>query len=145
MISVKNLCKTFNDLEVLKHLSTEIDTGEKVAIIGPSGSGKSTFLRCLNLLETPDSGEIWFEDRLITDPAKQKRMDPELPVLFISGEEDPVGEYGAGVRRALDSFRKAGMKRAELKLYPGDRHELVNEPDRNAVCGDILAWLKAHE
>ncbi|MBQ1880855.1 MAG: amino acid ABC transporter ATP-binding protein [Lachnospiraceae bacterium] len=69
MISVKNLCKTFNDLEVLKHLSTEIDTGEKVAIIGPSGSGKSTFLRCLNLLETPDSGEIWFEDRLITDPA----------------------------------------------------------------------------
>lgn len=69
MISVKNLCKTFNDLEVLKHISTEIDAGEKVAIIGPSGSGKSTFLRCLNLLETPDSGEIWFEDRLITDPA----------------------------------------------------------------------------
>jgi len=69
VISVKNLCKTFNDLEVLKHLSTEIDAGEKVAIIGPSGSGKSTFLRCLNLLETPDSGEIWFEDRLITDPA----------------------------------------------------------------------------
>ena len=69
MISVKNLCKTFNDLDVLKHLSTEIDAGEKVAIIGPSGSGKSTFLRCLNLLETPDSGEIWFEDRLITDPA----------------------------------------------------------------------------
>ena len=69
MISVKNLCKTFNDLEVLKHLSTEIDAGEKVAIIGPSGSGKSTFLRCLNLLETPDSGEIWFEDRLITDPS----------------------------------------------------------------------------
>ncbi|MBQ9567727.1 MAG: amino acid ABC transporter ATP-binding protein [Lachnospiraceae bacterium] len=69
MISVKNLCKTFNDLEVLKHLTTEIDAGEKVAIIGPSGSGKSTFLRCLNLLETPDSGEIWFEDRLITDPA----------------------------------------------------------------------------
>jgi len=69
VISVKNLCKTFNDLEVLKHISTEIDAGEKVAIIGPSGSGKSTFLRCLNLLETPDSGEIWFEDRLITDPA----------------------------------------------------------------------------
>lgn len=97
---------------------------------------------------TPSSGlirEMMRGIRLITDPAKQKRMDPELPVLFISGEEDPVGEYGAGVRRALESFRKAGMKRAELKLYPGDRHELVNEPDRNAVCGDILAWLKAHE
>lgn len=97
---------------------------------------------------TPSSGlirEMMRGIRLITDPAKQKRMDPELPVLFISGEEDPVGEYGAGVRRALESFQKAGMKRAELKLYPGDRHELLNEPDRDAVCGDILAWLKAHE
>ncbi len=97
---------------------------------------------------TPSSGlirEMMRGIRLITDPSKQKRMDPELPVLFISGEEDPVGEYGAGVRRALESFRKAGMKRAELKLYPGDRHELLNEPDRDAVCGDILAWLKAHE
>ena len=97
---------------------------------------------------TPSSGlirEMMRGIRLITDPAKQKRMDPELPVLFISGEEDPVGEYGAGVRRALESFRKAGMKRAELKLYPGDRHELINELDRDAVWGDILAWLKAHE
>ena len=68
MISVKNLKKTFNDHEVLKGISTEIDKGEKIAIIGPSGSGKSTFLRCLNLLEEPDSGEIWFEDQLITDP-----------------------------------------------------------------------------
>ena len=69
MISVRNLCKTFHDLEVLKNISTEIDKGEKVAIIGPSGSGKSTFLRCLNLLEEPTSGEVWFEGKLITDPA----------------------------------------------------------------------------
>ena len=69
MISVKNLCKSFNGQEVLKNISTEIDKGEKIAIIGPSGSGKSTFLRCLNLLEEPDSGEIWFEDQLITDPS----------------------------------------------------------------------------
>ena len=68
MISVKDLRKTFNGQEVLKGISTEIDKGEKIAIIGPSGSGKSTFLRCLNLLEEPDSGEIWFEDQLITDP-----------------------------------------------------------------------------
>lgn len=68
MISVKNLCKTFNGLKVLNNISTEIDKGEKVAIIGPSGSGKSTFLRCLNLLEQPTSGEIWFEDQLLTDP-----------------------------------------------------------------------------
>ena len=68
MISVRNLHKSYHGLEVLKGISTEIDKGEKVVIIGPSGSGKSTFLRCLNLLEEPNSGEIWFEDQLITDP-----------------------------------------------------------------------------
>ena len=68
MISVKNLCKTFNGQDVLRGITTEIDKGEKVAIIGSSGSGKSTFLRCLNLLEEPTSGEIWFEDQLLTDP-----------------------------------------------------------------------------
>ncbi|MEG2117676.1 MAG: amino acid ABC transporter ATP-binding protein [Clostridia bacterium] len=62
MISVKNLCKTFNeDLHVLKGINQTIEKGEKVVIIGPSGSGKSTFLRCLNMLETPTSGEVWFE------------------------------------------------------------------------------------
>ena len=68
MISVKNLYKTFDGQVVLNNISTEIDKGEKVAIIGPSGSGKSTFLRCLNLLEEPTSGEILFEGNLITDP-----------------------------------------------------------------------------
>ena len=58
MISVKNLCKSFHGTEVLKGITTEIDRGDVVCIIGPSGSGKSTFLRCLNRLETPDSGEI---------------------------------------------------------------------------------------
>ncbi len=68
MISVKNLYKTFDGQVVLNNISTEIDKGEKVAIIGPSGSGKSTFLRCLNLLEEPTSGEILFEGNLITNP-----------------------------------------------------------------------------
>ena len=58
MISVKNLRKSFHGTEVLKGITTEIDRGDVVCIIGPSGSGKSTFLRCLNRLETPDSGEI---------------------------------------------------------------------------------------
>lgn len=68
MIVVKDLYKTFNkELQVLKGINTVINKGEKVVIIGPSGSGKSTFLRCLNLLETPTSGEIWFEGINITD------------------------------------------------------------------------------
>ena len=67
MIDVKNLTKNFGDLEVLKGVSQHISKGERVVLIGPSGSGKSTFLRCLNLLETPTSGEIVFEGQSITD------------------------------------------------------------------------------
>ena len=66
MIDVKNLCKSFGDHEVLKGVNEHIDKGEKVVIIGPSGSGKSTFLRCLNLLEEPTSGDIIFEGQNIT-------------------------------------------------------------------------------
>lgn len=66
MIDVKNLCKSFGDVEVLKNISETIDKGEKVVIVGPSGSGKSTFLRCLNLMEHPTSGEIFFEGVDIT-------------------------------------------------------------------------------
>ncbi len=62
MIKVNNLHKKFGDLEVLKGVSEHIKKGEIVTIIGPSGSGKSTFLRCLNLLEEPTSGDIIFED-----------------------------------------------------------------------------------
>ncbi|MDF3005210.1 MAG: amino acid transporter ATP-binding protein [Oscillospiraceae bacterium] len=68
MITVKALDKYFGEKHVLKELNETITKGEKVVIVGPSGSGKSTFLRCLNLLETPTSGEIWFEDNNITDP-----------------------------------------------------------------------------
>ena len=67
MIDVKNLTKSFGKLEVLKGVSQHISKGERVVLIGPSGSGKSTFLRCLNLLETPTSGEIIFEGQSITD------------------------------------------------------------------------------
>ena len=67
MISVSNLCKSFEGLEVLKGINVEIDKGDVICIIGPSGSGKSTFLRCLNLLETPTSGTILFEGDDLTD------------------------------------------------------------------------------
>ncbi|MCR4789039.1 MAG: amino acid ABC transporter ATP-binding protein [Lachnospiraceae bacterium] len=68
MIDVKNLHKTFEDNHVLRGVDYHINPGEKIVVIGPSGSGKSTFLRCLNLLETPTSGEIYLEGELITDP-----------------------------------------------------------------------------
>ena len=68
MITVKRLHKSFGKNEVLKGIDYHVEKGEKIVVIGPSGSGKSTFLRCMNLLETPTSGEIWFDGQLITDP-----------------------------------------------------------------------------
>lgn len=67
MIITKNLKKSFGDHLVLDGINETIKQGEKVVIIGPSGSGKSTFLRCLNLLEIPTDGEVWFEGNNITD------------------------------------------------------------------------------
>lgn len=67
MIRVKNLKKAFGDNVVLDGVNYEVDKGEKIAVVGPSGSGKSTFLRCMNLLEFPTSGEVWFKDTLLND------------------------------------------------------------------------------
>ena len=72
MIDVKDLNKKFGSNHVLKDISEHIHKGEKVVIVGPSGSGKSTFLRCLNLLEQPTSGEILFEGRSITGAKRQE-------------------------------------------------------------------------
>ena len=67
MISIKDLHKSFGDLDVLKGINLNVDKGEIIAIIGPSGSGKSTILRCMNLLEEPTKGEIIFEGQNIAD------------------------------------------------------------------------------
>ncbi|KKE80757.1 amino acid ABC transporter ATP-binding protein [Oceanobacillus caeni] len=72
MIKAKEISKVFGNNTVLKNISTTINTGEVVAVIGPSGSGKSTFLRCLNLLEEPTSGEIYLNDKKITDKKVDK-------------------------------------------------------------------------
>ena len=68
IIEVKNLQKSFGELDVLKGINTEVQRGEVVVVIGPSGSGKSTFLRCLNLMETPTGGSIFVDGVEITDP-----------------------------------------------------------------------------
>ncbi|WP_243524272.1 amino acid ABC transporter ATP-binding protein [Bacillus pseudomycoides] len=68
MIKIENLHKSFGQNEVLKGITTTIKKGEVVAIVGPSGSGKSTFLRCMNVLETPTSGNIWIGNKEVTNP-----------------------------------------------------------------------------
>ncbi len=76
--------------------------------------------------------------------ANLQRMDRDTPVLLISGEDDPVGGMGAGVRRTYQEFRRAGVADCTLKLYPGLRHELLNEKAyRDEVCETIWNWMEA--
>lgn len=83
MITVKNLQKHFGDLHVLQGINQHIKQGEKVVVIGPSGSGKSTFLRCLNLLEKPTGGEIYFEGKNVLDPKSDiNRLRQKMGMVF---------------------------------------------------------------
>lgn len=67
-----------------------------------------------------------------------------LPVLFLSGADDPVGEFGKGVRKIYEKYRAAGIQDVTLRLYTGDRHELLNETDREQVYKDLLGWFEKH-
>lgn len=83
MIEVNNLVKNFGTLPVIRGVSTTINKNERVVIIGPSGSGKSTFLRCLNLLEKPDSGNIFFEGTNLTDKKTDiDRLRQKMGMVF---------------------------------------------------------------
>lgn len=75
-------------------------------------------------------------------PEALKDIPKELPILMVSGAEDPVGDYGKGVQKAYDSLKEAGLTNLKLKLYPGDRHEILNEADKNQVMEDIGSWLE---
>ncbi|MBE5910707.1 alpha/beta fold hydrolase [Pseudobutyrivibrio sp.] len=71
-------------------------------------------------------------------------MRKSLPMFFVSGDADPVGNMGVGTKAAADMYIKAGMKDVTLKLYPGDRHEILHEIDREQVFEDIYNWLESH-
>ncbi len=79
---------------------------------------------------------------LIGQSGHMAKMDKTKPILFIAGEEDPVGSYGKGVRQVAAAFQKAGMQDVTVKLYPGARHEVLNELDRQATWDDALAWME---
>ncbi len=80
--------------------------------------------------------------KYIQEPANLAKMRKDLPVLFVSGKEDPVGGYGAGVKRAAEEFAKAGMQQVSLRLYPLGRHEMLNELNKEEVYADLLDWLQ---
>ncbi len=80
--------------------------------------------------------------QFIARPANLAKMDKETPVYFFSGDHDPVGSMGKGVRKVAELFRAAGCRDVTVKLYPGGRHEMLNEINRREVLDDLLVWLE---
>jgi len=80
----------------------------------------------------------------IASPRALAQMDPNTPVYIFSGEQDPVGSMGAGVKKVHGFFQNQGTKDLTMKLYPGGRHEMFNEINRQEVYADLLAWLEQH-
>lgn len=146
LLKVENLKKNFGSLQVLKGIDQTVRMGEVVSVIGPSGSGKSTFLRCLNLLEIPTSGKIWFEGQEITakgvniDLHRQKmgmvfqhfNVFPNMTVLQnitlapILEKKIPKAQ---AERKAMDLLKSVGMedKRNEYprRLSGGQKQRLA--------------------
>lgn len=79
--------------------------------------------------------------RNLHDVEKLKKMPRSLPVFFLAGADDPVGDYGRSVERVYKSFKELGMENVQMKLYPKDRHEILNEVDREDIYGDIYRWI----
>lgn len=78
------------------------------------------------------------------DEELAKKIPSKLPMFFIAGAGDPVGEFGAGVERAAEEYRQAGISDVQVKIYPNVRHEILNEPIKDQVHQDILSYLEAH-
>ena len=72
------------------------------------------------------------------------KIPKDLPILVVSGEKDPVGEFGKGPRTVAQIYEKAGIRDVTLKLYEDDRHEILNELDKETVDRDILQWIEKH-
>lgn len=94
------------------------------------------FIPSCGLLRDMLKGISYIEDR-----ASLSSMNKDLPVLFIAGGDDPVGSYGKGVQHAVAEFQKSGMKDVTCKIYPLDRHEIMNELNKEEVYTDISSWI----
>ncbi|MBR4744269.1 MAG: lysophospholipase [Oscillospiraceae bacterium] len=81
--------------------------------------------------------------RYAEDQKNLDRIPKGLPILVVSGENDPVGDFGKGPALVAESFRSTGIRDVTLKLYPGDRHEILNELDRETVDRDLLQWIES--
>ena len=121
MLEIKNIYKQFDDLKVLEGVSTQIEEGEVVAVIGASGSGKSTLLRCMNLLETPTFGEIWMDGKLLTP------VDPYLhpEVIKASKTYQKLIKSGMSSDEAIDKIKDEDLLNEKFSSAEGKEYAKV--------------------
>ncbi|HEY2493561.1 MAG TPA: amino acid ABC transporter ATP-binding protein [Paenibacillus sp.] len=138
MINVKDLHKSFGKLEILKGIDIEISKGEVVVVIGPSGSGKSTFLRCLNLLERPTSGEILFEGESITAPKHNINATREkMGMVFQQFNLFPHKTVGQNIALAPQTVKKQPSSEADKVVQ--DLLQTVGLADKKEVYPNQLS------
>ena len=144
LIKVENLEKSFDKIEVLKGISTEIKKGEVVVIIGPSGSGKSTFLRCLNLLEEPTGGHIYFDnaDMIITDSFHGSVFSMLMGAKNFFSYIIPTSKTGSRITNLLNTV---GLP---THLLPTELEKSYNELESEKVdkvaLYDIITEIREH-
>ena len=119
VVRIKELHKSYGDLEVLKGVDLDVKRGEVVVILGPSGSGKSTLLRCVNLLEVPTSGKIFFEDTEITDPSTDiNELRKHVGMVFQSFNLFPHLTAKGNVMLAQQKVLRRSKEEAEKIALP---------------------------
>ena len=82
--------------------------------------------------------------KVIAKKESAGKVSKELPVFFVAGAQDPVGNNGEGVRKVYEKYRSAGIRDVQIKLYENDRHEILNERDRETVYEDLYQWIQQH-
>ncbi len=119
MLDIKNIYKNFGNLKVLEGVSTQIEEGEVVAIIGASGSGKSTLLRCMNLLETPTFGEVWMDGKLLTP------VDPYLHPEVITASKTYKKLVASGMESdaAVAKIKKEDLLNEKISAAEGKEYK----------------------
>ena len=80
--------------------------------------------------------------KVLTKSESMERIPKGLPMLFVSGKDDPVGGFGKGVEKVFAKYKEAGMQKLSLRFYEGDRHEILNETDREQVYEDLFQWIE---
>ncbi len=97
---------------------------------------------CFHVLTPGMARDIMVGMKFIQEPENLERMQKSLPILAVSGGDDPVGDYGEGVKKMVQAFTRAGMENVSMRLFPLCRHELLNELNREEVYEHILKWIQ---